>query len=228
LDLRRFFWFRLIKKACFDVEIEMNKRFRPLRGGTIAVAICGAGLASAALAQADDARAKKIVGGVCFLCHGMEGELTSEGFPRLAGQHAEYTALQLENFKSGKRKSSAMAGMVANLTTDDMVALGKYFEKKSLDVEPPKDPGLAAIGQSIYLNGDKDKGLSACVTCHGAEAKGTSSLPRLAGQLAVYIESQLKKFNQRERTHDNAEMHDIARKLSVQDIAAVAEYLSAK
>lgn len=206
----------------------MNKRFKPLWGGAIAVAICGAVLANAAMAQADDARAKKIVGGVCFLCHGMEGELASEGFPRLAGQHAEYTALQLGNFKSGKRKSSAMAGMVANLTTDEMAALGKYFEKKSYDVEPSKDPKLAAIGQAIYHQGDKDKGIAACASCHGAEAKGTSTLPRLAGQMAVYIESQLKQFKQRERTHDNAEMHDIARKMSVQDIAAVAEYLSAK
>lgn len=66
-------------------------------------------LSSGAWAQADEARAKKIVGGVCFVCHGMEGESSSEVFPRLAGQHWEYTAKQLENFKSGKRKSTAMA-----------------------------------------------------------------------------------------------------------------------
>ena len=68
-------------------------------------------------AQADEARAKKIIGGSCFLCHGAEGESASEVFPRLAGQNAEYIAKQLENFKSGKRKSSAMANMVTDVMT---------------------------------------------------------------------------------------------------------------
>ena len=193
------------------------------------VALLGAaGLSAAAWAQADEARAKKIVGGVCFVCHGMEGESSSEVFPRLAGQHWEYTAKQLENFKSGKRKSTAMADMVAKLTPDEMVALGKFFEKQSHAAEPPKDKALAAVGQYIYHQGNKFSGLAACASCHGAEAKGTSSLPRLAGQFAAYTETQLKQFNQRERTNDNAVMHAIASKMTPLEMAAVAEYLSGK
>jgi cytochrome c553 len=84
-------------------------------------------MAGTAWAQADEARAKKIVGGVCFLCHGMEGESSSEVFPRLAGQHWEYTAKQLENFKTGKRKSTAMAEMSSRLTQDEIVAQGGHF-----------------------------------------------------------------------------------------------------
>lgn len=187
-----------------------------------------AGLSAAAWAQADEARAKKIVGGVCFVCHGMEGESSSEVFPRLAGQHWEYTAKQLENFKSGKRKSTAMADMVAKLTPDEMVALGKFFEKQSHASEPPKDKALAAVGQYVYHQGNKFSGLAACASCHGAEAKGTSSLPRLAGQFAAYTETQLKQFNQRERTNDNAVMHAIASKMTPLEMAAVAEYLSGK
>ena len=185
-------------------------------------------LSTGVMAQADEARAKKIVGGVCFVCHGMEGESSSEAFPRLAGQHWEYTAKQLENFKSGKRKSSAMADMVAKLTPDEMVALGKFFEKQSVPVDPPKDKGLAAVGQYIYHQGNKFNGLAACASCHGADAKGTASLPRLAGQFAAYTETQLKQFNKRERTNDNAVMHVIASKMSALEMAAVAEYLSGK
>ena len=185
-------------------------------------------LATSTWAQADEARAKKIVGGVCFMCHGAEGESASEVFPRLAGQHWEYTAKQLENFKSGKRKSTAMADMVAKLTPDEMVALGKFFESKAAPSEPPKDAGLAAVGQSIYLNGNKSSGLAACASCHGAAAKGTTSLPRLAGQYPAYTETQLKQFNQRERTNDNAVMHAIASKMSPLEMAAVAEYLGGK
>jgi cytochrome c553 len=53
-------------------------------------------------------------------------------------------------------------------------------------------------------------------------------LPRLAGQYAVYTESQLKQFNQRDRTNDNAIMHSIASKMTALEMAAVAEYLSGK
>jgi cytochrome c553 len=183
---------------------------------------------TAALAQADEARAKKIVGGVCFVCHGAEGESSSEVFPRLAGQHWEYTAKQLENFKSGKRKSTAMADMVAKLTPDEMVALGKFFEKQAVPVEPAKDQNLAAVGKYIYHNGNKFSGLAACASCHGPDAKGSTSLPRLAGQYADYTSTQLQQFNKRERTNDNAVMHAIVSKMTTLEMAAVAEYLSGK
>lgn len=198
-------------------------------------AIKHAGLAAAillvgtgAFAQADEARAKKIVGGVCFLCHGAEGESSSEVFPRLAGQHWEYTVKQLENFKSGKRKSTAMADMVAKLKPDEMVALGRYFESKSVSSEPAKEPELAAVGSYIYHIGNKYSGVPACASCHGKEGLGTAALPRLAGQYATYVESQLKSFGKRERTNDNAVMHSIVARMTPLEMAAVAEYLSGK
>ena len=101
---------------------------------------------STAWAQADEARAKKIISGSCFLCHGATGESSSEVFPRLAGQHHEYIAKQLENFKNGARKSTAMRDMVAKLTPDEMLAVGKFYEKQSVPSEEPKDAGLASVG----------------------------------------------------------------------------------
>ena len=180
------------------------------------------------MAQADEARAKKIISGSCFLCHGAAGESTSELFPRLAGQHHEYIAKQLENFKSGARKSSAMRDMATQLTSDEMLALGKFFEKQSVPAETAKDAVLASLGQSIFHNGNKLSGLPACASCHGADAKGTGVLPRLAGQNAGYLETQLKQFNARERTHDNSVMHDVLVKISPLEMSAVAQYLSAK
>ena len=184
--------------------------------------------AGAAWGQADEARAKKIVAGVCFVCHGMEGESSSEVFPRLAGQHWEYTARQLEHFKSGKRKSTAMADMAAKLKPDEMVALGKYFEKIAVPAEPAKDSELAAVGSYIFHTGNKYSAVPACASCHGKEGLGTSQLPRLAGQYSSYIEGQLKSFGNRERTNDNAVMHAIVSRMTPLEMAAVAEYLSGK
>jgi cytochrome c553 len=230
--LAAFFYGKFLKIFCIPMHSMprwiMNTRFLPGRLASAILLLCATCLSPSAMAQADEARAKKIVGGSCFVCHGAEGESSSEVFPRLAGQHWEYTAKQLENFKSGKRKSTAMADMVAKLTPDEMVALGKFFEKQTAAVEPAKDADLAAVGKFIYHKGNKYSGLASCASCHGAEAKGTSALPRLAGQYAGYTETQLKQFNQRERTNDNAVMHAIASKMSPLEMAAVAEYLSGK
>lgn len=190
-----------------------------------ALSLLGAG---SVWAQADEARAKKIAGGSCFLCHGERGESTSEIFPRLAGQHAEYVAKQLAAFKSGQRKSTAMAEMVAKLTPDEMLALGKYYEKMSLPREEAKDPQLAAMGRYVYHNGNKFSGVPACASCHGTAAEGTANLPRLATQFSGYIHTQLKSFNKRERTNDNTVMHVVAEKMTELEMAAVAEYVSSK
>ena len=132
------------------------------------------------------------------------------------------------NFKSGKRKSTAMADMVAKLTPDEMRALGRYFENQSAPSEPAKDADLAAVGRYIFHVGNKFSGVPACASCHGAQAKGSVTLPRLAGQYAGYTEAQLKLFNDRERTNDNAVMHAIVSKMTALEMAAVAEYLSGK
>ena len=55
---------------------------------------------------------------------------------------------------------------------------------------------------------------------------GTEQLPRLAGQVPRYIEDQLRSFNKRERTNDNAIMHSIASKLTELEIKGVAMYIS--
>jgi cytochrome c553 len=184
--------------------------------------------ASSAWAQADEARAKRIAGGSCFLCHGAKGESTSEIFPRLAAQHAEYTAKQLAAFKSGQRKSTAMAEMVAKLTPDEMLALGRYYEKMDLPREEAKDPQLAAMGRYVYHNGNKFSGVPACASCHGANGEGSANLPRLATQFSGYLHTQLKSFNKRERNNDNVVMHVVAEKMTELEMAAVAEYLSSK
>ena len=116
-------------------------KFQPSFGQAVLLALAALSVGSVH-AQADEARAKKIAGGSCFLCHGAQGESTSEVFPRLAGQNAEYIAKQLEAFKSGQRQSTAMVDMVSRLTPDEMLALGRYYEKMRLPAEEAKDPQL--------------------------------------------------------------------------------------
>ena len=186
------------------------------------------GLANSAWAQADEARAKRIAGGSCFLCHGAMGESTSELFPRLAVQHAEYIAKQLAAYQSGERKSTAMAEMVKGLKPDEMLALGRYYEKMNATPAVSEEPLLVSMGAYLYQNGNKFSGVPACVSCHGAYAQGANNLPRLATQIPAYTQTQLKNFNQRKRTNDNAVMHMVAEKMTELEMAAVAEYVSTR
>jgi len=184
-------------------------------------------LAAPATAQeAQLARAKAIVAGSCFLCHGMQGESASELYSRLAAQNAAYIAQQLANYKSGERKSKTMQPMVAALTTEDMRALGLYFSRQKSAPHAPADVGLAARGREIYLKGGAATEVAACVGCHGERGHGSEKLPRLAGQVASYLAAQIRGFGTRERTNDNAAMHTIAAKMTPAEIHAVAAYLS--
>lgn len=183
-------------------------------------------LSALAAEPVDLARAEEIVSGRCFLCHGMEGESASPVFPRLAGQHADYVAKQLSDFKSGKRLSETMKAQAEELTPQEMKALGAFFEAKPVSPRAAKDPELLAVGKFVFNRGNPFTGLPACSTCHGAKGLGTPQLPRLAGQHPRYIEDQLKRFNKRERTNDNAVMYTIASKLSELETHAVAEYIA--
>jgi len=64
----------------------------------------------------------------CASCHGASGEGGSV-FPRIAGQHATYTALQLNQFKTRLRPYAVvMAGVVKNMTREEMQAVAAYAQ----------------------------------------------------------------------------------------------------
>ena len=62
----------------------------------------------------------------CMGCHG--NKLQGQGqFPRLAGQHPQYLAKQLSDFKSGARAAGAMNALAKNLSEDDIKAIAAYL-----------------------------------------------------------------------------------------------------
>ena len=185
------------------------------------------------LAKADHARAQQIVTQVCAACHAADGNSTLAVNPVLAGQHAEYTQKQLMNFKpqDGKpaeRPNAVMAGMIANLSTDDLRSLAAYFEHQKPKPRAARDPELVKLGQAIYRGGILSKSVAACTACHGPNGAGVpAQYPRIAGQFPEYVAAQLKAFRSGERANDpNRTMRAVAEKLSDKEIAAVAEYIS--
>lgn len=196
------------------------------------VAIAGMMAASSALAETaakgDPAKALQIATTVCVACHAADGNSPAAANPNLAGQHPEYIAKQLAEFKSGVRKNPIMAGMSASLSPEDMKNLGAYFGEKKPAVRSAKDQTLVALGQKIYKGGNQSTGVPACAACHGPSGAGIPvQFPRLAGQHAEYTLAQLTTFRSGERANDAAKMmRVIASKMTDQEMKAVAEYIS--
>ena len=180
-------------------------------------------------AKVDPAQAQAIVSKVCAACHATDGNSVSPANPVLAGQHADYIAKQLGDYKNNKdRKNPVMFGMASPLSPQDMKNLGAYFESQKPKSRAAKDPALVKLGQQIYRGGIMAKGVAACSSCHGPNGAGIpAQFPRVAGQYSEYSTAQLQSFRAGERANDpNSMMRAIAAKLSDGEIKAVAEYIA--
>ncbi len=189
-------------------------------------------LGFACTAVAADATAGKGKSQACVGCHGADGNSLVGTFPKLAGQHQDYLVAQLRNFKAGKRKDPIMTTQVANLDVKDMEDIAAYYasQKVSLGgVEPAKKE----LGERVYRGGVENKGVPACMACHGPNGTGNlpAKYPALSGQHASYIETTMKAFREGRRGFDDKDdsgkiMRKIAERMSDTEIAAVASYVS--
>ncbi len=57
----------------------------------------------------------------CASCHGADGGGIPVQFPRLAGQHQDYTVTALTNFRSGARNNSPQMTTIAKRMSDDEI-----------------------------------------------------------------------------------------------------------
>ena len=204
-------------------------RFITVLLGFICAAYVPLGHAAEPAAKTDPAQAQAIVTKVCAACHAADGNSPSPANPVLAGQHADYIAKQLADFKANKeRKNPVMLGMSAALSPQDMKNLGAYFEAQKPKTRAAKDPALVKLGQQIYRGGIMSKGVAACASCHGPSGAGIpAQFPRVAGQYAEYTVAQLQGFRAGERANDpNRMMRAVAARLSDAEIKAVSEYMA--
>ena len=64
----------------------------------------------------------------CAACHGADFNTpVSADIPLLAGQHEDYLARALADYKSGARKNPIMSGQAAALSAQDIVDISAYF-----------------------------------------------------------------------------------------------------
>lgn len=169
----------------------------------------------------------------CFTCHGLHGAGDGTGaFPRISGQPAFYLFKQLADYASGARPNAIMTPIAQALTVQEMEDVAAYYAAQTdAPYHPPTqtfDPLLIQQGGALSAIGSAEKGIQACVNCHGPNGTGMGPVyPYLAGQYASYTELQLQLWQRGERKNDPLNvMADIARRMSPRDIQAVAAYFA--
>lgn len=69
----------------------------------------------------------------CMACHGPNGAGNpAANYPALRGQHAKYTSIQLEAYRSGQRKTGAerksmMQTIAAKMSDEDIASVARYL-----------------------------------------------------------------------------------------------------
>ncbi len=181
-------------------------------------------------AVAGDVAAGKSKSASCGGCHGFDGNSSIAIYPKLAGQNEAYIVKQIKDFKANDtRKDAIMLSMVAELSDEDAVDIGAYYQAQFLKGAASFDEKKAAAGRALYKGGDLQKGIPACQACHGPNGEGTAGIgyPQLGGQYVDYTLAQLKAFKDGSRSNDdNKVMRDMVAKISDDDLEALANYIA--
>jgi cytochrome c553 len=182
---------------------------------------------------AQDADAGKTAARICASCHGPRGESISPAFPRLAGQQQAYVDAQLRAFRDHTRADpmaqAYMWGMSSQLSDQAIQSLSAYYSAQRPVHGKGGDAKLLQQGKAIYEQGIASADVPACTTCHGGDAAGNGTIPRLAGQHAEYIVKQLGVFKSQMRADASAPtMHKISSGMSFDQMEAVATYLMSR
>ena len=192
--------------------------------------VMGSLMVSANAVALGDAEAGKAKSVTCAACHGADGNSAIPANPNLAGQVPGYISAQLAAFKSGERKNAIMMGQSMNLSQEDMDDLDAYYASLPARVTSnltEADAELAAAGEKIYRGGFAERGIAACMSCHGPSGHGIpKNYPRVAAQHKEYLEQQLLAYKSGERMGYNGIMYDIAFGLSEQQIKELSAYMA--
>ena len=167
---------------------------------------------------------------LCSTCHGPRGISTSPEFPILAAQRRGYLEAQLEAFRSHTRSEKIahdfMWGIAGGLDDSLIGTVASYYAAQPPVAGRSNDPTLVAKGKQLFDQGATDRGIPACASCHGTDARGQADFPRLAGQHAKYVVKQLEYIQSLVRSAPV--MHGIIKDITPDEMRAVAAYVQSK
>ena len=171
----------------------------------------------------------------CTSCHGREGRAGPDGYyPRIAGKPPGYLYAQLLHFRDGRRHYGLMAGLLATLSDPYLFEIAQHFASLDLPYPPPQAPSatpeVLERGRQLALQGDAERRVPACASCHGKALTGVQpNLPGLLGLPRDYLNAQLGAWRTGQRRALAPDcMAEIARRLAPEDLSAVTAWLAAQ
>ena len=193
----------------------------------VATALLFSAWAGAAGPAANEERGKQVATTVCASCHAVDGNSGIATYPRLAGQNAFYIEQNAKLIRDGKRttgNAKEMRDQMGAVSDQDLKDAALYFSKqypKAGEVNPKISPEL---GAKIFRGGIAERKVPACMSCHGPNGAGMpNEYPRISGQHAGYVETELKAY--RDGVRKNAKMEKVAKMLSPEEMKAVANFI---
>lgn len=153
----------------------------------------------------------------CANCHGEDGNSKIPEVPNLAGQNASYLLEQIRKFGSGERKDQFMQGMIKVLKEEERMQIALFYAHSP--VQPGKgDAGLASRGKELFNR--------LCSRCHGEQAHGNETIPRIAGQKMPYLQTTITRYRDKTGERNNQLMAIATAPLKNEEITAIAHYLT--
>ncbi len=194
----------------------------------IAGVVLGLGLSMSAYGQGNP-EAGEANAAVCAGCHGQGGAAPVQpAYPKIAGLGETYLFRQLVAIRDEVRIVPEMTGLLTDKSNQDLRDLAAYFDQQEMPIGQA-DPEMVEKGQALYRGGNLASGVAACAACHGPRGQGNepAGYPRLSGQNVEYVVKSLNEFRDGERGGPQAQiMTDIASRLTDEEIAAVANYIT--
>ena len=190
-----------------------------------------------------DPEAGQAKAAACVACHGIDGNATLEMYPSIAGQNERYIAEQMALIANGQRGGMAVAMLpfVTDLSAQDMRDIGAWYASQKATAGLADDTPIAdgehagkpfyALGEQLYRGGDAQRGIPACLACHGPTGAGNPGpgWPHVAGQHASYVAQRLEQYRSGEHSLNDAGqfqvMAQVAAGLTDQEIQSLASYL---
>jgi len=149
----------------------------------------------------------------CTMCHGARGM-------------SEVVVKQLNDYKSGHRKSSIMEGLAKAMSVRDVDDLGAYYASLPKARTAPTTYGEPL--PALVRVGDPMRNIAPCISCHGGVDQKLGA-PWIEGMPKDYLVAQMAAFKSGERRNDSeAQMRNMVRAMTAREIDEVAAFYARK
>ena len=161
----------------------------------------------------------------CTMCHGARG-MSESNAPNLAGQYSEVVVKQLNDYRSGHRRSSIMEGLAKAMSERDIDDIGAYYASLPKARTAPTTYGEPL--PALVRVGDPLRNIAPCISCHGGVDQKLGA-PWIEGMPKDYLVGQLAAFKSGERRNDSeAQMRNMVRTMTAKEIDEVAAFYARK